>query len=78
VLARPTMPMAIVAVEQLKTANKTALVVGLRAGKEVLDLHQVRRYPRQRDAHASRGCRGVEIAPAICLRAKQPVRRSLF
>ena len=62
--------MAIGAIEQLKAANRKALVVGINAGKEALDAHQVGRPPRQRRLQRlspglpRRRDRGAQSAPA--------------
>jgi ribose transport system substrate-binding protein len=70
-------PMAIGAVEQLKTANKTALVVGINAGKEVLDFIKSGDILGSGDANGfAQGCLGVEIA--LRNLRKQPVPQELM
>jgi ribose transport system substrate-binding protein len=70
-------PMAIGAVEQLKTANKTALVVGINAGKEVLDFIKSGDIRGSGDANGfAQGCLGVEIA--LRNLRKQPVPQELM
>jgi len=69
--------MAIGAVEQLKTANKKALVVGINAGKEVLDFVKWRDILGSGDANGFvQGCLGVEIA--LRHLRKQPVPQELM
>jgi ribose transport system substrate-binding protein len=70
-------PMAIGAAEQLKTANKTALVVGINAGKEVLDFIKSGDILGSGDANGFvQGCLGVEIA--LRNLRKQPVPQELM
>jgi ribose transport system substrate-binding protein len=70
-------PMAIGAAEQLKTANKTALVVGNNAGKEALDFIKWGDILGSGDANGfAQGCLGVEIA--LRNLRKQPVPQELM
>jgi ribose transport system substrate-binding protein len=56
-------PMAIGAIEQLKAANKKALVVGINASKEALELIMAGDLLASGDAAGfQQGCLGVEIA----------------
>jgi ribose transport system substrate-binding protein len=56
-------PMAIGAIEQLKAANKKALVVGINASKEVLDFIKSGELLGSGDYNGFlQGCLGVEIA----------------
>jgi ribose transport system substrate-binding protein len=69
-------PMAIGAVEQLKTANRTALVVGINAGREVLDFIKWGDMLGSGDANGfAQGCLGAEIA--LRHLRKQPVPQEL-
>jgi ribose transport system substrate-binding protein len=69
-------PMAIGAVEQLRAANKKALVVGINASKEVLDFIKSGDIIGSGDYNGFlQGCLGVEIA--VRNLRKQPVPKEV-